>query len=78
MQDRPKFMLGRATPSSGQAQKRRPKHERESTAGPACEQEAKEKPLTYARPWYGGKTKEAAGFLLLNRDLGSPNWRAGR
>ncbi len=37
MQDRPKFMLGRATPSSGQAQKRPPKHERESTAGPACE-----------------------------------------
>ncbi len=34
-------MLGRTTPSSGQAQKRPPKHERESTASPASEQEAK-------------------------------------
>ena len=29
------------------------------------------KPPTYARPWHGGKTKGAAGFLLLNRDLGT-------
>ena len=35
-------MLERTTPSFGQAQKRPPKHERESTAGPACEQEAKD------------------------------------
>ncbi len=35
-------MLERTTQSSGQAQKRPPKHERESTAGPACEQETKE------------------------------------
>ena len=40
MQDRRKLMLGRTTPSSEQA--RPPKHERESTAAPASEQEAKE------------------------------------
>ncbi len=34
-------MLGRTTPSSGQAQKRPPKHERKSAAEPAYEQEAK-------------------------------------
>ena len=37
-------MLGRTTPSSGQAQKRPLKLERESTAAPASEQEAKDAP----------------------------------